>query len=139
MLYSKDSSPSVHLLSDSKASVSVFPAPASSSSSGIRLVTSNISVMTCIGSRIIPLLFGSKSFHWTFQLAPVLVSILKLISYAHQQLLFDVAGGCLFEHSNPLPSGESLPTASESQDFPLQANLLSLLKLSRIYCTSSPL
>ena len=54
-----------------------------------------------------PLLFSSKCLNLTFQLAPVLVSILKLISYAHQQLLFDVAGGCLFEPSDPLPPDES--------------------------------
>ena len=38
-----------------------------------------------------------------------------------------MAGGCLFEASDPLPQGESLPTASTPalQEFPLQANLLS--------------
>ena len=54
-----------------------------------------------------------------FQLAPVSVPILGA------DFLHDVAGGRLFKPSDPLPPGESLPTASASQDFPLLANLLS--------------
>ena len=53
-------------------SVSVYPAPASSSSSGIRLFTANGFAMTCSGSRIISLLFGSKRFQWTFSTSPSL-------------------------------------------------------------------
>ena len=83
--------------------------------------------MTCSGSRIIPLQFGSKRFQWTFQLAPVSVPILGADFLRHHHLLVDVAGGRLFEPSDPLPPGDSLPTASApaSQEFPLRANLLS--------------
>ena len=127
LLYLKDTLSSRNFLVDSGASVSVFPAPASSSSSGIRLVTANGSAMTCSGSRIIPLQFGSKRFQWTFQLAPVSVPILGADFLRHHHLLVDVAGGRLFEPSDPLPPGDSLPTASApaSQEFPLRANLLS--------------
>ena len=45
----------------------------------------------------------------------------------HHHLLINVAVGRLFEPSDPLPPGGSLPTAlaPDSQEFPLQANLLS--------------
>ena len=69
LLYLKDSLSNRNFLVDSEISVSVFPAPASSSCSRIRLVTANRYTMTCSGSSIIPLQFGSKRFHWTFQLA----------------------------------------------------------------------
>ena len=72
-----------NFLVDSGASVTVFPAPASSSSSGIRLVTANGSAMTCSGSRIIPLQFGSKRFQWTFQLAPVFVPVLTIYIFVY--------------------------------------------------------
>ena len=113
-----------NLLVDSEASVSVFPAPASSSGSGIHLVTANGSTMTCSGSRIIPLLFSSKHFHWIIQLAPVSIPILGADFLRHHHLLVDVVEA-IFEPSDPLPPGESLFTASESKDFPLRANLLS--------------
>ena len=83
------------------------------------------SALTCSDSRIIPLLSSSKRFHWTFQLAPVSVPILGADFLRHHHLLLDVAGGPLFEPSDPLPPGESLSTASEWQEFPLRANLLS--------------
>ena len=43
----------------------------------------------------------------------------------HHHLLVDVVGGRLFEPLNPLPPGESLFTAAESQDFSLHAKMLS--------------
>ena len=111
----------MNFLVDSGASVSVFLAPASFSSSGIRLVTASGSVMTCSGSRIIPLQFGSKRFQWTFQQAPVSIPILGADFLSHHHLLVNMAGGRLFEPSDPLPPGEFLPTASApaSQEFPL--------------------
>ena len=83
--------------------------------------------MTCSGSGIIPLQFGSKGFQWTFQLALVSVPILGADILRHHHLLVDVAGGRLFGPSDPLPPGESLPTAlaPASQEFPLRASLLS--------------
>ena len=83
--------------------------------------------MTCSDSRIIPLQIGSKRFQWTFKLAPVSVPIFGADFLRHHHLLVDVVGGRLFEPSDPLPSGESSPTASTSallQEFPLRANLL---------------
>ena len=55
LLYLQDTLSSRCFLVDS---VTVFPAPASSSNSGIRLVTANRSAMTYSGSRIIPLQFA---------------------------------------------------------------------------------
>ena len=83
--------------------------------------------MTCSGSRIIPLQSGFKRFQWTFKLAPVSVPILGADFLRHHHLLVNLAGGLLFEPSDPLPPDESLPTASApaSQEFPLSANLLS--------------
>ena len=123
LLYLKDTLSSRKFLVDSEASVSVFPAPASSSSS----VTANGSTMTCSGSRIIPLRFRSKCFQWTFQIAPVSIPILGADFLHHHPLLINVAGGHSCEPSDPLPPGEALPRASTPtlQEFPLQANLLS--------------
>ena len=51
-----------HFLVASRASVSVFPAPASSTSSGVKLMTADSSSILCSGSRIIPLHLGFFSF-----------------------------------------------------------------------------
>ena len=51
--------------------VLVFPAPVSSSTSWVKLLTADGFSLSCSGSRIILLNFGSCSFDWLFQLAPV--------------------------------------------------------------------
>jgi len=77
LIYLQDSLSSKRFLIDSAASVSVFPAPrSSSSSSGVRLLTADGSSLSCSGSRVIPLQFGSHRFKWPFQLAPVAIPIL---------------------------------------------------------------
>ena len=53
-----------------------FLAPVSSSTSGVKLFTGDRSSLSCSGSRIIPLCFGTCSFEWLFQLAPVSLPIL---------------------------------------------------------------
>ena len=137
LLYLKYSLSNSNFLVESGASVSGFSAPVSSSSSGIHPVTANGSAMTCNGFRIIPLLFSSKRFHWTFQLAPVSVTILGADFLPHHHPLLDVAGGLylnlqiLYLQVNPCP----LP-----QNHKIFLSVLTcclLLKLSRIYCTSS--
>ena len=64
LIYFKDLLSSRRFLVDSRASVSVFPAPPSASGSGLQLVTADGS--TCSGSRIIPLCFGSHRFDCLF-------------------------------------------------------------------------
>ena len=76
-------------LVDSEASLSVFPAPASSSASRVKLLTADGSSVLCSGSRIIPLLFGSCSFNWMFQLAPLSVLILRADFLRHLNLLLE--------------------------------------------------
>ena len=56
LVYLQDSLSSWRFLIDSGASLSVFPAPRSSSTySGVKLLTADGSSLTCSGSRIIPL------------------------------------------------------------------------------------
>ena len=76
LIYLHDVLSNRRFLVDTGASISVFPAPASSTSSGVQLLTANGSTLTCSGSRIIPLRFGTWNCSWTFQLAPVSVPIL---------------------------------------------------------------
>ena len=74
-------------LLDTRASVSVFPAPTSSAFSGISLLTADGSSVSCSGSRIIPLHFGSWNCSWMFQLAPVSVPILVADFLQHHDLI----------------------------------------------------
>ena len=92
LVYLQDSLSSRRFLIDSGASVSVFPAPRSSStSSGVRLLTADGSSLMCSGSRIIPLGFGTHRFEWPFQLAPVAISILGADFLKHYNLILDVS------------------------------------------------
>ena len=76
--------------------------------------------MTCSGSKIIPLQFGSRGYTWTFQLAPVSVPILGADFLCYHHLHVDIAGERLLEPS----SCESLPTPSDTSDFTPCNNLL---------------
>ena len=67
LVYLQDKLSFRQFLVDSGASVSVFLAPASSSTSGVKLLTADGSSVSCSGSRIIPLRFGSSNFDWMFQ------------------------------------------------------------------------
>ena len=108
LLYLKDILSPKSCFVDSGASVTVFSALALSSNSGICLVT-------CSGTGLF-LLFGSRCYQWTVQLAPVSVPILRADFLDHHHLLVDIAGDCLLEPSDILTQGESLPTASDSSD-----------------------
>ena len=88
-------------LLDSGSSVSVFPAPPSASGSRVRLVTADGSSLTCSGSRIIPLRFGSHRFDWPFQLAPVSLPILGADFLCHHHLLLDVSNQRVFCLASP--------------------------------------
>ena len=77
--YLQDKLSSCRFLGDSRASVSVFPAPASSSTFGVKLLTADGSSVSCSGSRITPLHFDSYIFDWPFQLALISVPILRWI------------------------------------------------------------
>ena len=118
LVYLQDKLSSHCFLVDSGASVLVFPAPASSSASGVKLLTADGSSILCSGSRIIPLHFGSCSLDWMFQLAPVLVPILGADFLRHHNLLLDVAIQKVFSNSSPgspvilLPYSTPLPSVS---------------------------
>ena len=83
--------------------------------------------MSCSGSMITPLQFGSNCYQWTFQIAPVSVPILRAVFLHH--LLLDIAGECLLEPTDILLWGEYLPTASNTSDNTLQANRLSTIQV----------
>ena len=129
LVYLQDSLSSRRFLIDSGASVSVFPAPRSSStSSGVRLLTADGSSLTCSGSRIIPLRFGDHRFEWPFQLAPVAVPILGADFLKHFNLLLDVANQRVFSSDSPTSPSIILPTAPNPTSAPFQENLLSAPK-----------
>ena len=129
LVYLQDSLRSRRFLIDSGASVSVFPAPHSSStSSGVRLLTADGSSLTCSGSQIIPLRFGDHRFEWPFQLAPVAVPILGADFLKHFNLLLDVANQRVFSSDSPTSPSIVLPTVPNSTSAPFQGNLLSTPK-----------
>ena len=129
LVYLQDSLSSRRFLIDSGASVSVFPAPRSSStSSGVRLLTADGSSLTCSGSRIIPLRFGAHRFEWPFQLAPVAIPILGADFLKHFNLLLDVANQRVFSFDSPTSPSIVLPTVPDSTSAPFKANLLTTPK-----------
>ena len=96
LLFLRDILSDRDFLVDSRASASVFPSPASTSSEGVRLLTADGTWMHCSGTRIIPLRFScgseSKVYSWNFHLAPVLVPLLGADFLQHFDLLVDVKG-----------------------------------------------
>ena len=114
LVYLQDKLSSHRFLVYSGASVSVFPSPASSS--GAKLLTADGSSVWRSGSRIIPLHFGSCSFDWLFQLAPVSVPILGADFLCHHNLLLDVVNQKVFSNSSPgspiISLSSSNPTSS---------------------------
>ena len=117
-------------LIDSGATVSVFPAPRSSSSfSGVQLLlTADGSSLSCSGSRVIPLRLGNHRFEWPFQLAPVAVPILGADFLKHYNLLLDVSNQRVFSADSPTSPSIILPTSPDSTSAPLKANLLATPK-----------
>ena len=124
LIYLQDDLTSRRFLVDSGASVSVFPyhGPPPKSPS-LRLQTADGSHMSCNGERIIPLRFGSASYEWSFQLAPVTVPILGADFLRHFHLLVDMAGQRVLDASTLRIIGSNSATASESNT--LRATLLS--------------
>ena len=71
-------------------------------------------VNTCFGAVVIPLLFGSRHFSWSFQLAPVSVPILGSDFLRRHALLVDVARArVLGADSLDVLSAVSSPAASD--------------------------
>ena len=79
--------------------------------------------VSCNGERLIPLRFGSTSYEWSFQLAPVTVPILGANFLRHFRLLVDMAGQRVLDASTLLTVGSNAATLSESNT--LCATLLS--------------
>ena len=100
LVYLKDNLSSCWFLVDSIASITVFPAPTSSSASGVKLLTADGSSVSFYGSRIIPLPFGSSNFDWMFQLAQLSVPILGADYLYHHNLLLNVANQMVFSNSS---------------------------------------
>jgi len=122
LVYLQDSLSSRRFLIDSGASVSVFPAPRSSStSSGDKLLTADGSSLTCSGSRIIPLRFGTHRFEWPFQLALVAIPILGADFLKYFNLILDVSNQRVFSADSPTSPSIVLPTAPDSSSAPLKA------------------
>ena len=125
LIYLQDSLSSRRFLINSGASVSVFPAPRSSSSpSGVKLLTADGSSLSCLGSRVIPLQFGNHRFELSFQLAPVAIPILGADFLKHYNLLLDVSNQRVFSTDSPTSPSIVLPTSPDFKSAPLKANLL---------------
>ena len=69
---------------------------ASTSTSGVKLLTAVGSLLSCSGSRIIPLYFCTCRFEWLFQLAPVSIPILGVDFLRHHNLFLDLANQKVF-------------------------------------------
>ena len=125
LVYLQDSLSSRRFLIYSGASVSVFPAPrSSSSSSGVQLLTADGSSLSCSGSRIIPLGFGNHRIEWPFQLAPVAVPILGADFLKHYNLLLNVSNQRVFSADSPTSPSIVLPTSPDFKSALLKTNLL---------------
>ena len=131
LVYLQDKLSSRCFLVYSSAFVSVFLAPASSFTSGVKLITADGSSVSWSGSRIIPLHFGSCSFDWMFQLAPVSVPILRADFLCHHNLLLDVANQKVFRNSSPSSPAILLPFS------PLTSSSLCAALLSTPKCVSN--
>ena len=99
LIYLHDVLSNRRFLVNTGASISVFPAPASTASSGVQLLTANGSTLTCSGSRIIPLHFRTWNCSWAFQLAPVSVPILGADFLQHHDLSVNVRSKKVFSNS----------------------------------------
>ena len=127
LIYLQDSPSSRRFLIDSGASVSVFPAPRSSStSSGVRLLTADGSSLMCSGSWIIPLRFGTHRL--PLQLAPVTIPILGAEFLRYFNLLLYISNQRVFSTDLPTSPSTVLPTSPDFVSAPLKANLLTTLK-----------
>ena len=124
LIYLQDDLTSRRFLVDSGASVSIFPhhGPLPKFPK-LRLQTADGSHVSCNGERLIPLRFGSTSYEWSFQLAPVTVPILGADFLRHFRLLVDMAGQRVLDASTLLTIGSNAASLSEANT--LRATLLS--------------
>ena len=98
----------------------------STSGYGVRLVTADSSSLTCSGSRIIPLPFGSNRLYWPFQLSLVALPTLGADFFQHHPLILDVPNQRVFCPASPGSPEISLSSSTPSATFCLCATLLSL-------------
>ena len=125
LIYLQDGLSNRRFLVDTGASVSVFPAPTSSSTSGVSLLTADGSTVSCSGSRNIPLRFGTWSCSWLFQLAPVSVPILGADFLQHYDLSVNIRSQKVFSNGSLNGSALELPSTPPPTASPLQAAFLS--------------
>ena len=88
------------------------------------LYTADVSCLSCSGSRISPLPFGTCSFEWPFQLAPFSVPILGANFLRHHNLPLDQANQKVISGSSPGSPTIKL-TSSPLPSLSLCASLLS--------------
>ena len=125
LIYLLDGLSNRRFLVDIGASILGFPSPTSSSTSGVRLLTADGSTLTCSGSRIIPLRFGTWNCSWTFQLAPVSVPILGADFLQHHDLSVNVRSKKVFSNSSSIGSRIDLSSSPVDSTTPMQAAFLS--------------
>ena len=106
------------------ASISVFPSPTLPSTSGVQLLMADGSTLTCSGSRISPLRFGTWNCSWRFQLAPVSVHILGADFLQHYDLSMNVRSKKVFSNSSSIGSRIDLSPSPVDSTTPMQAAFL---------------
>ena len=115
LIYLTDSLSSRDFLIDTGASVSVFPYHGSPTQfTKLKLHTADGTMVPCHGERLLPLKFGSHSFEWSFQLAPVTTPIIGADFLIHFNLLVDMARKKILNASTLQVIGSKINTAPES-------------------------
>ena len=92
----------------------------------VRLLTADGSSLTCSGSQIIPLRFGTHRL--PLQLAPVTIPILGAEFLRYFNLLLYISNQRVFSTDLPTSPSTVLPTSPDFVSAPLKANLLTTLK-----------
>ena len=129
LIYLHDKLSNRRFLVDTGASISVFPSTSASSTPGVQLLTADGSTLTCSGSRIMPLQFGTWNCSWTFQLAPVSVPILGADFLQHHDLSVNLRSKTVFSNSYSNGSKIVVPASSPvDATTPMQAAFLSTPK-----------
>ena len=82
----------------------------------LHLQTADGSHVSCNGERLIPLRFGSTSYEWSFQLAPITNPILRADFLWHFRRLVDMAGsGSSSTHHHRAPSSHVPPNLLQAK------------------------
>ena len=124
LIYLQDDLTSRRFLVDSGASVSIFPHHGPPPKfPKLRLQKADGFHVSCNGERLIPLKFGSTSYEWSFQLAPVTGTILGANFLRHFCLLVHMVGQRVLDASTLLTVGSNAASLLESNT--LYATLLS--------------